>query len=185
MSRERNCRCLLCIMEHSLSERFATPHGQLEYRLFATSTDVLFEFPEPSDLLAHLHTHQVNGNQAKDGIVIELLDASANGSVVVQELLLLAFIPVLHSVARHVLRRYPQLSSDDVAQHTVTTFLELCSSRDFLALDSHVAFAMSRLLRRHALVWAERESRACMMAPAPDEVAETANLDTVQSIERI
>jgi hypothetical protein len=172
-------------MEHRLQERFATPYGQVEYRLFATSTDVLFEFPEPSDLLAHLHTHQVNGNQAKDGIVIELLDASANGSAVVQDLLLLAFVPVLHSVTRHVLRSYPQLSPDDVAQHTVTTFLELCSSADFLTLDSHVAFAMSRLLRRHALVWAEREYRACMTAPAQDEPAEIANLDTVQPIERI
>jgi hypothetical protein len=185
VSRERNCPCLLCSMEHRISERFAAPHGQVEYRQFASSTRVLSGFANPLDLLAFLHTHQLNGNHDKDSILIEFLRAIAGRNLVAQELFLLAFVPVLHSVARHVLRRYPLLCSDDVAQHTVTAFLELSGSGEFLALDSHVAFAMSRLLRRRAFIWAEREARACMMAPVQDEPLEITNLETVRPIERI
>jgi hypothetical protein len=147
-------------MERHLEEQFVAPRGQEEYRRLARSSFSLSVFPDAFDLVSYLHSHQMNGNQAKDRILIELLHQMATGAPAVQELLLLAFVPVVHSVARHVATRYPALPSDDIAQHIVAAFLELCGSPEYLALASHVAFAMARLLRRNAFVWAERESRA-------------------------
>jgi hypothetical protein len=169
MSRDSNCRCLVCGMERHLEDHFAAPRGQEECRRLARSSFSLSVFPDAFGLVGYLHSYQMNGNPAKDPILIELLQKMASGAPAVQELLLLAFVPVLHSVVRHVATRYPALPSDDIAQHTVTAFLELCGSPECLALASHVAFAMARLLRRNAFAWAERESRACAVEPSDEE----------------
>jgi DNA-directed RNA polymerase specialized sigma24 family protein len=51
------------------------------------------------------------------------------------------------------------LARDDISQHVVSVFLELLASNEFRACRSHVAFAISRKLRRHAFRWAIREAR--------------------------
>jgi hypothetical protein len=163
MNRESQCRCLLCDMERHLTEQFAEPQGQSAYRQFATISPLLSAFPAASDLILFLHTEHSAGNgiPSKDGILAELLRGTTNNgqSSTSRELLLLAFVPMLHRISRQVVTRCPALPPDDVAQHVVTALLESFGSREFAGRDSHFAFAIARSMRRNAFAWAERESR--------------------------
>jgi hypothetical protein len=166
MSGVSHCRCLLCGMERQLVEQFAGRIGQETYRQFAVFSPVLSTFPSASELIAYLHAVQTEGNgtHAKDGILAELLrGTTGNGrSHTSRELLLLAFVPMLHRISRQVITRSPGLAPDDVAQHVVTALLESFSASEFAGRNSHLAFAFARLLRRNAFAWAERESRGAI-----------------------
>ena len=163
MSREFHCRCLLCGMERQLVEQFAGPIGQECYRQFATFSPVLSAFPAASDLISYLHTIQTDekGSPAKDVILAELLHGTTgNGrSATSRELLLLAFVPMLHRVSRQVITRSPGLAPEDVTQHVITALLESFHAPELAARNSHLAFALTRLLRRNIFSWAEREGR--------------------------
>jgi hypothetical protein len=163
MNRESHCRCLLCRMERHLTEQFAGLQGQDAYGQFTSSSPVLSAFPAASDLISFLHTEHSaeNGGHSKDGILAELLHGTTNHgrSRTSRELLLLAFVPMLHRISRQVVKRCPGLLSDDVEQHVVTMLLESFAFPEFAGRDSHIAFAIARLLRRNAFAWAKRESR--------------------------
>ena len=166
MSRESLCRCLLCGMERRLTEQFSGDAGRETYQQFATFSPVLSAFPAASDLISYLHTAQIDGNRthSKDGIVVELLRGTkGNGRTATsRELLLLAFVPMLHRIFRQVITRSPDLAPDDVAQHVVTALLDSFDSPEFAGRDSHLAFAIARLLRRNTFAWAEREGRGAV-----------------------
>jgi len=150
-------------MERHLTEQFSGPEGQKTYRQFASFSPVLSAFPVASDLISFLHMEHSaeNGAPSKDGILAELLRGTTNNgrSCTSQELLLLAFVPMLHRISRQVEKRCRGLLSDDVAQHVVTALLESFGLREFAGRDSHLAFAIARFMRRNAFAWAERESR--------------------------
>ena len=189
MSRESHCRCLLCAMERQLVEQFAGRVGRETYRQFATCSPVLSAFPAASDLISYLHTVQTerNGAPAKDRILADLLrGTTGNGrSATSHELLLLAFVPMLHRISRQVITCSPGLAPDDVAQHVVTALLESFDSPEFAGRDSHLAFAIARLLRRNTFAWAERESRGAMPGFARTDSLERASYgDGPQPIER-
>lgn len=184
-----SCRCLLCVMEGHLTVRFAERAGRETYRQFAASSPTLSTFPAASDLIAYLHTEQSaeNGVSPKNEILAELLRGVAgNGrSATGQELLLWAFVPMLHRISRQVLTRSPALAPDDVAQHVVTALLESFDSPEFASRDSHLAFALARLLRRNAFAWAERESRGAMFGfPDSDALEHASHGEGPQPIER-
>jgi hypothetical protein len=189
MSQQSHCRCLLCGMERHLAEQFAGPR-QNAYQQFATSLPVLSSFAAASSLISYLHTEQSagNGTPSKDGILAELLDGTTdNGRTATsRELLLLAFVPMLHRISRQVVTRFPFLSQDDVAQHVVTTLLESLDSAEFAGRHSHVAFAIARFLRRNAFAWAAREGRGTLNGFGGMESLErAANRDGPQPIERV
>jgi hypothetical protein len=183
-----NCRCLLCSMERHLSDHFARPGGHENYREFATFSPALSTFPAASDLISFLHTEQGPGNTgpSKDRILAALLREAGNGrSATSQELLLWAFVPMLHRISRQVLTRSPGLSPDDVAQHVVTALLASFGSLDFVGRDSHVAFSIARLLRRNAFAWSAKETRGTMPSSSGMDALEHAtNGDGPQLIER-
>jgi hypothetical protein len=189
MNWESHCRCLLCGMEGHLAEQFAEAEGQSMYRQFVNYSPVLSSFPAASDLISFLHTEQSVGNRvpSKDGILAELLwgTSSSGRSSTSTELLLLAFVPMLHRISRQVLSRCPFLPRDDVAQHVVTSLLESFDSPEFARRDSHLAFAIARLLRRNAFAWAERESRSAAQGFGGTESLERVpHGDGPQTIER-
>jgi hypothetical protein len=184
-----SCRCLLCTMERHLAEQFAGRAGRETYRQFAASSPTLSTFPAASDLIAYLHTEQTaeSGVSSKNQILAELLRGVAgNGrSATRQELLLWAFVPMLHRISRQVITRAPALAPDDVAQHVVTALLESFGSPEFASRDSHLAFALARLLRRNAFAWAEREIRGAMLSFCGSAALERAtDGDGPQPIER-
>jgi hypothetical protein len=189
MSRESHCRCLLCGMERHLTEHFAGRLGRETYRQLATFSPVLSAFPAASDLISYLHTvpTEGNGTHAKDGILAELLrGTTGNGrSATSQELLLWAFVPMLHRISRQVITRSPVLGPDDVAQHIVTALLESFGSPEFVGRHSHLAFAIARLLRRNAFAWAERESRCALHGfGGIDSLEQASHRDGPQPVER-
>jgi hypothetical protein len=176
-------------MERHLAEQFAGRVGLETYRQFATFSPVLSAFPAASDLISYLHTVRTEGNasQSKDGILAELLRvAVGNGRYATsQELLLWAFVPMLHRISRQVITRSSGLAPDDVAQHVVTALLESLSSPEFSGRHSHLAFAIARLLRRNAFAWAERESRSALHGfGSVDSLERVSHRDGAQPIER-
>lgn len=184
-----SCRCLLCVMERHLAEQFAGHAGRETYQKFATLSPALSSFPAAADVISFLHTEQTagNGRPSKNGILAELLGhATGNGRASTsQELLLWTFVPMLHRVSRQVLTRFPMLASDDIAQHIVTALLESFGSRQFAGCESHLAFGLTRLLRRNAFAWAERESRVASLGSAGvDALARVPDSDGPQPIER-
>jgi hypothetical protein len=189
MSRESTCRCLICALERSLTDQLAERHRQERYQQFADSRSLLSAFPSASDLIAYLHTRRNTGNgtHPADRILAELLQTTAaDGDVAaLRDLLLLAFIPMLHSASRQVASRYPSLSTDDIAQHTVASLLQTLASPEFYGRSSHVAFAISRILKRNAFEWAEREYRSPVHAATPELPFDAPSThDTPEPVER-
>jgi hypothetical protein len=163
MSRESTCRCLICGLERSLTEQLAEHFCEEAYREFADSRSLLSAFPAASDLVSYLHAYRTasNGTHTADRILTELLQTTATDGDVgaLRDLLLLAFIPMLHATSRQVASRYPSLSTDDIAQHVVAALLQIVGDPEFYGRTSHVAFAISRILKRNAFEWAERQCR--------------------------
>jgi hypothetical protein len=163
-------------MERHLTEHFAGTEGREVYGQLVRFSPVLSAFPAASDLVAYLHSEQSsgNGNLPKDKILAELLRVCTTNSraSTAREFLLLVFVPMLHRISRQVLTRCPALSRDDVAQHVLTALLESLGSLEFVNRDSHIAFALRRLLRRNAFVWADRESRGWLQVPNGAEALE-------------
>jgi hypothetical protein len=189
MSRESTCRCLLCAMEHSLTEQLAERTAEKAFRELGDSRSLLSAFPSAAALLAYLHSSRSlnNGNLSADQILAELLQtiATGSGSFLLRDLLLLAFIPMLHSTARQVARRYPSLGRDDIAQHVVAALLQILGSPEFYGRSSHVAFAIARILKRNAFEWAERECRSPVYDGSLETIPEVAfGHDTPEPIER-
>ena len=183
-----NCRCLLCLMERDFMEQYAGRAGREAYEKFAVNFPALSSFPAASDLICFLHTEQSAGNDtpSKNRILAELIHAAGNGRASPsQELLLWTFVPMLHRVSRQVFLRFPTLAADDVSQHLITAFLESLGSREFAGSESHLAFGLTRLLRRNAFTWAERESRiASLSSPAIDLLVQVPGGEGPGPIER-
>jgi len=161
MSRESTCRCLICDLERTLAVEIARSPFQVSYQSFARSRSLLATFPAASDLVVFLHTRSTNGAiPISDFIVRELLESAATGGdVALRDLVVLAFIPMLHSTSRQVARRYPLLCSEDISQHVVLFLLQILGSPEFYRRSSYVAFAISRLLKRNAFKWARGQNR--------------------------
>jgi len=189
LSRESNCRCLICALERSLTGQLTEHASEEEYRKFADSRSLLSAFPSASDLITYLHStrNASSGSVAADRILADLLQTTAtDGSGGARrDLLLLAFIPMLHSTSRQIAARYHSLSSDDIAQHTVAALLEILDDAEFRARSSHVAYAISRVLKRDAFEWAERECRSPVYGTAPETFFDApSTYDTAEPIER-
>jgi hypothetical protein len=156
------CRCLLCELEIHLKRELRETGREEHYASIALSDSLLSGYPSASALSAHLRSCRSNGNSTHpaDAILLEMLRLRlrSRSDTLLRDVLLLAFIPVLHSTARQLARRYPLLPPDDTAQHLVTSILEAFDSPELLARDSHLAFAISRMTKRSVFDWAERQT---------------------------
>jgi hypothetical protein len=189
MSRESSCRCLICGLERNLTRQLSEEDRRERYRQFAGSRSLLSAFPVVSDLIAYLRTCRSagNGTHPADRILAELLQTSASeGSApTFRDLLLLLFIPTVHSTSRQVAARYPSLSSDDIAQHVVVALLEILGSPEFHGRNSHVAYAISRVLKRNAFEWADRECRLPVRSESQETLCDSsATFDSAEPLER-
>jgi hypothetical protein len=166
------CRCLLCQLEAHLKKQL--DQEVPEYQKLAGSSSPLSAFPTVLTLAAHLRTCRSarDGTHPADGVLLELLHATDGTRPLARDVLLLAFIPALHSASRQIALRYPQLSADDIAQHLVASLLEVLGSSELLLRSSHLPFVISRMVKRHGFDWAEREARSPSNgegnAPFPD-----------------
>jgi hypothetical protein len=163
MKKGSACHCLLCKLEARLREQFEEPEQQQEYSKVAGFSPLLSAFPSISALTAHLRacrSPEGDGRSA-DTILGELLHTFRTDSAqrLVRDVFLLLFIPSLHSTSRQVARRYPSLPIDDTTQHLVACLLEVLGSSELRNRSSHLAFAISRMLKRSVFDWAQRETR--------------------------
>jgi hypothetical protein len=179
------CRCLLCQLESNLREQLEEPVRQQEYLTVAGFSRLLSAFPSISALTAHLRTCRSteNGGHPADTILRELLHLFLRDGTqtLLRDVLVLLFIPSLHSTSRRIARRYPSLPPEDTAQHVVACLLEILRSDELRNRNSHLAFAISRMLKRSVFDWAEREtrSRASVDGDEPD-----GQLDDAEPLER-
>jgi hypothetical protein len=154
------CRCLLCQLEAHLQHRL--DQDGPEYQTLSSSSPLLSAFPTVLTLAAHLRTCRSarDGTHPADALLLELLHATDGTGSLARDVLLLAFIPALHSASRKIALRHPHLSADDIAQHLVASLLEVLGSRELLRRDSHLPFVISRMVKRQGFDWAEREARS-------------------------
>ena len=157
------CRCLLCQLEIHLKQELCEAGREEQYTRIALPDSLLSGYPSTSALSAHLRSCRSDGNgtHPADAILLEMLRLRHRHGTdtLLRDVLLLAFIPVLHSTARQLARRYPLLPAEDTAQHLVAALLETLDSPELLARHSHLAFAISRMAKRSTFEWAERETR--------------------------
>jgi hypothetical protein len=179
------CRCLLCHLETYLKQRL--DRDGLEYQELSSSSSLLSAFPTVVTLATHLRTCRSagDGTHPADAILLELLHASDGTPNLARDVLLLAFIPALHSASRQIALRYPHLLADDIAQHLVASLLEVLGSGALLLRSSHLPFVISRMVKRLGFDWAEREARSPSTpegdAPFPDR---SALMDAPEPFER-
>jgi hypothetical protein len=177
MSQKSKCRCLICRLERDLTEQLTDDARQERYQQFAGSRSLLSAFPIIPDLIAYLRTCRsaVDGTHPADHILAELLRAQETDGAgeTLRDMLLLALIPTVHSTSRYVAFRYPSLCTDDVAQHVVASLLEILASPEARGWNSHVGFALSRILKRNAFDWAAREVRSPSHVTSAEALPET------------
>jgi DNA-directed RNA polymerase specialized sigma24 family protein len=68
-------------------------------------------------------------------------------------------MPALHKTSRQISAGFPSIAREDIAQHLLTTILEILGSNSLRNQRSHFAFAAIRLLRRNSFRWALRETK--------------------------
>jgi hypothetical protein len=159
-----------------LKQELCEASHEEQYTSIALSDPLLSGYPSASALSAHLRSCRSDGSgtHPADAILLEMLHLRhRNGKdTLLRDVLLLAFIPALHSTARQLARRYPLLPADDTAQHLVASLLETLGSPELLARHSHLAFAISRMAKRSMFEWAERETHSPGNDPRDESLSE-------------
>jgi hypothetical protein len=173
------CRCLLCQLEVHLGQQLHELGHAKSYCEVAQSSLLLSGFPNAFALTAHLRSCRSNGSGSHpaDAVLFELfqLRQKLKTDALLRDILLLAFIPVLHATSRQIAKQYPSVPSDDAAQHLVATFLEALDSNLLHGRNSHLAFVLSRMVRRNVFDWAKRECRIPGSAERDDPLPEPAS----------
>ena len=161
MSGRPNCCCPVCELEHALLRELNSGPAENEYRTFALQSSVLFAFRTGNDLLLYLRESQNTQNPTAraDEILSELLRLSRNPQQRIwRQLVLLVLMPAIHKTSSQITAGFPSLARDDIAQHLVTSVLEIVPSQTLQAQRSHFAFTISRAMRRSAFRWALHEA---------------------------
>lgn len=155
MKQPRTCRCLLCHLELQFLQQVTEYPGMMQRRLLASQSP-LASFATPGLLLAHLR--ETEAGPHSDAIFQELLGIDDCDSAFVQSLFVLAFLPMIHRVIRQITRYQPHLSTEDITQQALYSLLQTLQSRDIHLRRSHIAFCISRAVKRQTYRWAVRQS---------------------------
>jgi N-terminal domain of anti-restriction factor ArdC len=161
------CRCTLCCLEPRLLSALSSVATDAIDRLFLTSGS-LHQCSSVPALLSHL---KATADRGSDDSIGELLTARTLNPTFVESVLVLAFLPTLHTTVRRVGRQQPALSPDDIAQQALSVLLQYLRSEELHARRSHFAFAIARAVKRKTFRWAQRESRGNGISAQRDEAA--------------
>jgi len=148
------CHCLLCRVEQQLVGEITFSAEEYE-ALVSSTANRLGAFASPFHLLAHLKA--THADPSSDDLYRELLAAHAERPQFVEMLMILAFIPVLHGTVRRIAKHQSHLSRADITQEGLRVFLDVLRSGQVENRQSHIVFAISRLLKRRLFEWAGRE----------------------------
>jgi DNA-directed RNA polymerase specialized sigma24 family protein len=150
------CDCALCNIEvRLLSDLSSMGAGAFHELLFGYQ--VLRQYSSVSSLLLHLRTSPADARS--DELLRELFASRVINPAFIESLLVLTFLPMLHGTIRRVARQQPGLAADDITQQALSFLLQYLGSHELQARHSHLAFAISRAVKRQVFEWANRESR--------------------------
>jgi DNA-directed RNA polymerase specialized sigma24 family protein len=178
MNARSNCHCAICELEQGLFRQLDADQTEQNYRELASKSSILSGFPTAWSLLRHVREQRSEGDTGEscDDILGELLPpAGGHNPELRQAMVLLILMPAVHKTSRQIMAGFPSLARDDIAQHLLTTVLEIFNSKPLLRQESHFAFTITRLTRRHSFRWALHETT----------VAPTADLEPLASIEPV
>lgn len=161
MPASRYCGCTICSVERNLEDHLSAPEAQERYAALFTDCPSLICFPTASSLLAHLRgLRYVNGSgEASDKIFRALRERLGKPGEIAETVLLLALVPVLHATVRSFRRACPMLDREDLSQQTVAIFMTLMHGEDWRRHETHLAFALTREIRRSVSLWVQNEVR--------------------------
>jgi hypothetical protein len=145
MKERLRCRCTICELEKGLLDELRQEPNVQSYRQLASQSSILSAFPTTQKLLDSLGGLTQRDRQIHlcDQVLGELLrmGASCNRSIGCQ-LILLILLPAMHKTARQIATGFRSLASEEIAQHVVTTILEIIESKALLTQQSHFAFGL-------------------------------------------
>jgi hypothetical protein len=64
---------------------------------------------------------------------------------------------MLHRTVRRVAQQQHTFSEDDIAQQGISFLIQVLRSGELMTRRSHLAFAISRAVKRHVFEWTHRE----------------------------
>ena len=162
MNERPACNCSICGVEQVLIENLGEEKTAQQYRRIVRESSILSSFPTALALLHRLReiTTDEDHEDSSDAIVGDLLRPGENhGQELRHRLVLLMLMPAVHKTSRQIAYGFPSLARDDIAQQLLTSILEVLQSKPLLKQQSHFAFTITRLMRRHSFRWAIREAR--------------------------
>ncbi len=146
MSGLLSCCCPVCELEHALLSELNNEVSRSEYEIFVYRSSVLAAFPTAGDLLANLRQPQSASDPAHhlDEILGEVVRASRDPQREIgRHLVLLILMPAIHKTSSQIAYGFPSLARDDIAQHILTSVLDIVCSHLLRAQTSHFAFAIT------------------------------------------
>ncbi|MGA2421833.1 MAG: hypothetical protein ABSG69_17290 [Candidatus Acidiferrum sp.] len=155
MSREVPCDCTLCRLEVQLLSDLSSAEAGA-FRELASRSHILAPYTSVRALLLRLRTSAVDARS--DDLLRDLFASRVARSAFIEGILILAFLPMLHGTIRRVERQQPGLPQEDITQQALGLLLEYLHSDELQARQSHLAFAISRAVKRQVFAWAYRES---------------------------
>jgi hypothetical protein len=159
MHERPKCNCPLCRIDRKLRAELFDRANEDRQRVVFRSLPHLADFDTAAALFSHLQSSKAN--TATDVLLSELLAAKRRfPDHTAKSLLILVFLPVLHSTVRNVRRRYPALSQEDTVQQALGSLLEYLDSPRLQERQTYLAFAIARQVRRATFEWADREARS-------------------------
>lgn len=156
------CNCSICEIEDALLAELSSPQSNCNYQELVSQSPILSSFPSAAALVEQLrsaspdddHDHQA------DEVLSALLRTDHSWHAPVRSsIVLLILMPAVHKTARQIAVGFPALARDEIAQTVVTSLLEILQSRASVSLQSHIPFALTRLMRRRAFRWAIYETK--------------------------
>jgi DNA-directed RNA polymerase specialized sigma24 family protein len=149
------CDCALCILEARLASDVSLV-GAEAWREMFSARDTLRIYSSAAGLLTELRSSPVNGDS--DELLSQLLASRQAHPALVESVLVLAFLPMLHTTLRRIAKQQPSLFEEDIAQQSVGVLLSYLRSSELESRRSHFAFGISRAVKRQMFEWARRES---------------------------
>jgi DNA-directed RNA polymerase specialized sigma24 family protein len=155
MSRGVTCDCALCNIEVRLLGDLSTIEATAFRELFS-GCQALHQYSSVSPLLLHLRMSPADASS--DALLRELFLSRLTNPMLIESILVLAFLPMLHGTIRRVGKQQPGLAQEDITQQALSFLLQYLRSGELQTRQSHLAFAISRAVKRQVFKWANRES---------------------------
>ena len=167
--KENNCRCAICNVEAALLDSFSTQTARIHFQALAKNYPVLNHFSSPIELVSHLHQHgEAANHNASREILQTLIHAVAEKPFeeIGQQLLLLAFTPVIHKTCCEILQQFPTLTLEEIAQQAWLVFLETVRSPEILSQNGVLLLRLVSRFRQSLFRWTIQETRPSAMVQA-------------------